>query len=561
MRRLKQFLKKKATRAVMANSQASLVVFILTGIFAMALNGCQSPSKAVEHPNIVLIVADDFGYGDLGCYGATKVKTPNIDQLAADGIRFTDAYVVSSLCSPSRYSILTGRYSWRTHLKSGVLKTFAPPLIEDGRLTLAVMLKGAGYYTACVGKWHLGFNWALKENAPADAATSVFESWGTEPQNYIDFSKPVKAGPIERGFDYFYGISGANNMMPFVFLENDSVLQPPSVPNNFGTQTLRAPDWDLRYLDQKFTHKAVQVIDDHFQKRQGNPLFLYFPASAIHRPCLPTFTKGKSEAGMRGDMVLEFDWMVGQIVKALEKHSALENTLLIVTSDNGPQPGDPVVLVERFKKKAYGEEYDYYEPYFARYQPEYPGNGGMKDGWLVYGHDPTAGLLGFKSDGWEGGLRVPFIVHWPAKIKGGQVNSGVVCAIDLMATIAEITGIQLAENEAEDSYSFLPALLNKDAQPSRKSLTMVAGRTGALVVRQGDWKYIEPADPENWSESEPYQPDEYPGFPGIYEPQLYNLKEDIGERNNLFDREPEKVKELAEIIRKVREHPGSEDSL
>ena len=513
--------------------------------------------QAADRPNIVLIVADDFGYGDLSCYGSTKITTPQVDRLASHGIRFTDAYVASSLCSPSRYSILTGRYSWRTHLKSGVLKTFAPPLIEEGRTTLASMLQDVGYYTACVGKWHLGFNWALKDNAPPDAEESVFNSWGTEPQQYIDFSKPVKAGPVEKGFDYFYGISGANNMMPFVFIENDKLLAPPSIPNNFGTKTLRAPDWDLRFLDQKFTRKAVDLIDNHFQKDEDDPLFLYFPTCAIHRPCLPTFTKGLSQAGMRGDMVLEFDWMVGELVKALERNGVLENTLIIITSDNGPQPGDPYSLVEKFKTKAFGNEYDYYQPYFGKYQPENPGNGGQKNGWLVYDHDPTAGLFGFKSDGWEGGLRVPFIVHWPKRIKGGVVNSNVICAVDLLATIADLTGETLRDGEGEDSYSFLPNLFNHKAPQVRTTLTMVAGRSGAMVVRKGDWKYLEASavpDP-----AQPYAPNEYADAPGIFEPQIYNLKEDVYERANLIDQVPEKVTELKGLIEKVRTNFKSED--
>jgi len=257
--------------------------------FSVNLSGYSSEKvadKGKEAPNIILIVADDFGYGDLSCYGTTKINTPQVDKLAAQGVRFTDAYVTSSLCSPSRYSLLTGRYSWRTELKSGVLESFAPPLIEKGRTTLASMLKQKGYHTACVGKWHLGFNWTLKDNAPADADTSVFKSWGTEPQNYIDFAKPVKGGPIERGFDYFFGISGANNMMPFVLIENDRVLEPPSVMNEVGTQALRAPNYDLRYLGQKVTAKANEVIDNHFESNNKSPLFLYFPVSAIQRPCL-----------------------------------------------------------------------------------------------------------------------------------------------------------------------------------------------------------------------------------------------------------------------------------
>lgn len=503
-------------------------------------------------PNIVVIFADDFGYGDLSCYGAEKINTPEVDSLASEGIRFTNGYVASSLCSPSRYSLLTGRYSWRTHLKSGVLKTFAPPLIESGRLTLPEMLKQNGYYTACVGKWHLGFDWALLENAPADAEESVFNAWGVEPHHHIDFHKPVRSGPVERGFDYFFGIAGANNMMPFVYLENDKVVEPPSIPNNFGTNVLRAANWDLKTLDQTFTHKAVEVINDHFSHHADKPMFLYFPTSAIHRPCLPTFTKGKSQAGTRGDMVLEFDWMVGQIVNALKENDAFNNTLIIITSDNGPQPGDPYNLIQRFKTRAMGDDYDYYEPYFSEFSPEYPGNGGIEAGWLTYGHNPTAGLMGFKSDAWEGGLRVPFIIHWPDKIKQGRVDDNVICTVDIMATIAELLDVDLQPETAEDSYSFLANLLNEDANPYRNTLTMVSGRTGALVIRQGDWKYLDGVDMTTWDQSQTYNPNEYPGAPDFRKPQLYNLKTDVFEKNDLYMQMPEKVMELQGIIEKIK---------
>ena len=525
-----------------------------------SLANSKSQEASADHPNIVLIVADDFGYGDLSCYGSTKIITPHVDKLASKGIRFTDAYVASSLCSPSRYSILTGRYSWRTHLRTGVLKPFAPPLIEEGRTTLASMLKRKGYLTACVGKWHLGMNWALKEDAPVDAEEVVFNSWGTESQQYIDFSKPVESGPLQKGFDYFFGIAGSNNMIPFVFIENERILAPPSVTNNFGPKTLRAPDWDLRSLDRKFTRKAVEIIDNHFRRNSADPLFLYFPTSAIHAPCLPTITKGQSRAGMRGDMVMEFDRMVGEVVKALERNGALENTLLIVTSDNGPLPGDPYAQVQNFRNKAFGEEYDYYQPYFAKHRATHPGIGGQRAGWMTYGHDPTAGLLGFKSDAWEGGLRVPFIVHWPQKIHEASVSDQTICTADLLATFAAIIGENLAEDEGEDSYGFLQNLLDKDAPAARESVTLVAGRSGALVVRQGKWKYIEAVNPPDRSSPTAYPPppNEFPGAAGVDEVQLYNLMDDVHERNNLARTRPEKVGEMKSILEKVKINAKSE---
>ena len=295
-----------------------------------------------QRPNIVIIMADDLGYGDFSCYGAKKFSTPAVDAVAADGLKFTDAHTSSSVCTPSRYSLMTGRYSWRTRLRAGVLPSFGQPLIEEGRMTMATMLQRNGYYTACIGKWHLGFEWALKPNAPVDPIKDVFNSNELSAQNYIDFSKPVKQGPIERGFNYYYGIPGSNNMIPYVYIENDSVVQPPKVKKEYVYDSdfkgTRAVNWDFETIDAELTKRAVTMIDNHFASSSKQPLFLYYPTSAIHRPCLPNTTRGKSGAGLRGDMVLEFDWIVEQIVAALKRNNAFDNTLLIITSDNGAQP-------------------------------------------------------------------------------------------------------------------------------------------------------------------------------------------------------------------------------
>lgn len=511
-------------------------------------------------PNIVLIVADDLGYGDFSAYGAQGTSTPNVDRLARNGIHFTDAYVASSLCSPSRYSILTGRYSWRTPLKTGVLKPFSPPLIEAEQMTLASLLRRKGYFTACVGKWHLGFDWKLKDSAPPDADIAVFDAWGLEPQEHIDFAKAVDGGPRDRGFDYFFGIAGSNNMIPFVFIENERVVSPPSVPTDFGLKRLRAPEWDLRTLDQTLARKAVEVIDRHFQKNSQAPLFLYFPTSAIHAPCLPSRAKGTSDAGLRGDMVQEFDRVVGEVVSALEKHRALDQTLLVVTSDNGPQPGDPYIQIEKLRNVAAGRGHDLYQRYFSDYSPVHKGVGGQPQGWLTYGHDATGGLLGFKSDAWEGGLRVPFIVHWSERITPGRKTDQLICASDLLATFAELTGQRLQEHEGEDSYSFLASLLNENAVGIRRSVTLVAGRSGALTIRKGKWKYIEPfSSPVRTSAAAyPPPPNEFPGYAGVDETQLYNLEDDRGERNNLSHDHPAKVSELKSLMNEVQENGRTE---
>ena len=522
----------------------------------MSLSGC-NPGKQNEKvkPNIILILADDLGYGDLSCYGATRISTPVIDQLASDGMRFTNAYVTSSLCSPSRYSILTGQYSWRTRLEWGVLKNYEDPLIEPERITLASLLKRNGYYTACVGKWHLGLDWQLNDKVPENPAETVFNSWEDNLQEYIDFSKPVKGGPIELGFDYFFGMSGSNNMQPYVFLENDRVVQAPSedqkLPYDFIANVKKAPDWDFKTVNQVITLKAVEVINNHFAGKKEQPLFLYFPTSAIHRPCLPTFTKGKSRAGLRGDIVIELDWTVSEIVKALKENNAYENTLLIFTSDNGPRPGDPAVWIGRYKEGGYEEFQDYFDDHSPEFINE---NGNMiwKNGWLTYGHKASGNFLGFKQDPYEGGLRVPFIVHWPDKVKSAMVNNNTICTSDFLATFSELLGDELNENEGEDSYSFLSNILDNNAPRNRNTVTIAAGGSGALITIKDGWKYIEAAEPGRWPETY------YPKLPGDKKPRLYNLNNDISEQNNLYDAMPEKASELVDIIEKVKKNMKSE---
>lgn len=514
-----------------------------------------------QDPNIVLIVADDLGYGDFGSYGATKIATPTIDNLAQEGLKFTNAYVASSICSPSRYSILTGRYSWRTRLKQGVLTWFEKPLIQENRTTLGSLLQRNGYHTAAIGKWHLGFDWALNDQAPENPDENVFSSRDIETQQYIDFSKPVESGPITRGFDYFYGMAGSNNMIPYVFIENDEVVEPPTAEKKWKYEfeqniTTKAPNWDARTLDQHFTDKAVEIIDNHFENQSDDPLFLYYPTSAIHRPCLSTVARGDSRAGLRGDMVEEFDWIVEQIVEALKRNNAFENTLFIITSDNGPRPGDPLQALKDYKNGSLGGDVgeSFYLDYFEKEEPEYVNPEGPymeRAGWLTYGHSSTGGLFGFKADAWEGGLRVPFIVHWPDHIKGGQISNRLVVTTDLLETFADITGDELKNSEGEDSYSFLQYLRNPNAPQVRSSMVISSGGSGALVVRKNMWKYIEESPPGSRSSF-------IPGAPVITEPQLYNLKGDEAEMENLFKQKPQKAEALKTVIDKVKNRSKSE---
>ena len=516
-------------------------------------------NKQKQAPNIVVILADDLGYGDLSCNGAKKISTPAIDQMASEGVNFKNAYASSSMSSPSRYGLMTGRYSWRSRLKKGVLTPFDKPLIEPDRLTLGSMLRKHGYHTTYVGKWHLGFNWALKSNAPSDPDNEVFNTWSEKAQEFIDFSKPVTGGPTERGFDYFYGTSASNNMHPYTYIENNRVLQTPDVeqiPYDLYANVPRAKDWIISEVNEHLTNKAVEVINDHFASKTEKPLFLYFAASAIHRPCLPTFTKGKSKAGLRGDLVVELDWSVEEVIKALKKNKAYENTLFIFTSDNGGQPGDPALWIEKYKNE---KEYQgIYQDYFGGYSPEYidpKGNVITKRGWLTYGHKSSGEYLGFKCDAWDGGFRVPFIVRWPGKVKPASINKNEISSSDLMATCADVLGIKLNDDEAEDSYSFMSNLLDNNAPQVRKSFTFACGGCGAFVVIKDGFKYIEAAsEPARFLIEETF----YSHGPSYHDYQLYNIHKDKSERHNLYNKKPEKVEDLKKLAEYVKMHGKSE---
>lgn len=510
-------------------------------------------------PNIVLIVADDLGYGDFSCYGATKISTPEVDSLASRGVRFTDAYAACSLCSPSRYAIMTGSYPWRAGWENGVLPFFATPMITAGRQTLASVLKQAGYYTACVGKWHLGFRWALKSPAPADPEKTVFNSWSIKSQDAIDFSKPVGDGPLTRGFDYYYGIAGSLNMLPYVYISGDHVVQAPrdsmSAVHPYNDYNLEAPDWDPKMVNRVLTAKAVDVITRHFSVHNPRPLFLYFPTSAIHQSCLPTITRGKSRAGLRGDMVEEFDWSVAQVVQALKKSGQLANTLLIITSDNGPRPGDPAYEIMTYSQPG-NKNHLMYQGYFSSFSPVLKnpfGSRGWQRGWYTYGHKASGALLGYKADAWEGGLRIPLVMVWPGVIRPGKVNPAMVCNTDFLATFAELTGIPLRRGNGADSYSFLDNLRDPDIPVTRASAVLAGGGTGALVARMGDWALIEAAD-SSWIGKQTY----YPDGPSITSQQLYNLRNDLSEQRNLVGHDLRVRDSLQAIIDRVQKKGGSE---
>jgi arylsulfatase A-like enzyme len=461
-------------------------------------------------PNIVYIMADDMGYGDLGCYGATKIPTPNIDRLASEGLRFTDAHSASAVCTPSRYAVLTGRYCWRTSRKRGVGGGFSLPLIDPARLSVASLLRRAGYATAAVGKWHVGLEWQPK-------AGMVIEPELWEDQERIDYTRPVIGGPTALGFDTFFGIAGSLDMPPYCFIRDAHVVEVPTLEKApYHAQQKKgfmSPGWRDEDVDVRFAEEAVRFIEDHEAAERDRPFFLYLTPSAPHRPCIPPeFARGRSQAGARGDMVTVVDWLVGRVDDCLARLGLKDNTLVIVTSDNGAQPAD-----------VDGE---------------------------THGHRSCGDLRGFKADIWEGGHRVPYIVRWPGIVAPGGVCSATIGLVDLVATLAELLGIDLEPQAAEDSVSYLPLLREeRDAGDRARALGAVHhSLTGVFAVRRGDWKMIAGLGSGGFSRPQSEVP-----APGGPEGQLYNLAEDPLEQHNLWLERQDIVQELAALLDRNRE--------
>jgi arylsulfatase A len=380
-------------------------------------------------PNIIYILCDDLGYGDVKCLGGerSKIKTPNIDRLAAGGMIFTDAHSSSAVCTPTRYGILTGRYNWRTRLQSGVLNGYSAPLIDKDRLTVPAFLKQTGYATACIGKWHLGMNVSQK-----------------------DPMAPVGEGPTTRGFDSYFGISASLDMPPFAYIENDRFTEAPTAQKQWQRKGAAAPGFDAADVLPTLAGKATEYINA--RSKEQSPFFLYLPLTSPHTPILPTKEwQGKSGLGAYGDFVMETDWALGEVLVALDKAAIANNTLIMFTSDNGCSPA---AKVEELESK---------------------------------GHFPSELRRGYKADTWDGGHRVPFIVRWPAKIKAGGRTDQLTCLTDLMATCAEITGAKLPDSAGEDSVSFLPVLLGTATEPVREAVVHHS-ISGKFAIRQGRWK-------------------------------------------------------------------------
>ncbi len=469
-------------------------------------------------PNIVYILADDLGYGDAGCYNpASKIPTPNIDRLAKEGVRFTDAHSPSAVCTPTRYALLTGRYAWRTRLQRNVIGPFAPPLIAEKQLTVPNLLRGQGYATACIGKWHLGWGWPKLGNGEKR-----------------DFTQPIPDGPTARGFDQYFG-TDVPNYPPYCFLEKDRTVGIPSVAapvgrDAFNIAGLMVPDWKLVEVLPGLEKRAVTHIEK--AAKGDKPFFLYLPLTSPHYPVMPAAEfHGKSKAGDYGDFVVQTDHVVGQVLDALKRSGVAEKTLVIFTSDNGPEISGEV------KNGAY-------------------------DRLKEHGHASMATLRGTKRDAWEGGHHVPFIARWPGKIPEGTTCDETICHVDLMATLATLLGVTLPQDAGVDSVNILPALLGEKQKAPLREATVHHSGQGKFAIRRGDWVLIlAPTGDDNGKRGEPPWFRNDRGYtPHTQAGELFNLATDPTQKNNLYATETAKVHELTTLLERYvtegRSTPG-----
>lgn len=474
-------------------------------------------------PNIVLILADDLGYGDVGCYNnQAKVATPNLDRLAREGMRFTDAHSPCTVCTPTRYSLMTGQMAFRVPNGGTVFTGVGgPSLIAPGRLTLPAMLLDNGYATACVGKWHVGMTFYDKDGQPVRGN-------GVEAVRRVDFSRRIDGGPVDHGFQSFFGTACCPTTdWLYAFIENDRVPVPPTdlvdkskLPKHPYANDCRpgliATNFPMEEVDLVFLKKSRDFLEQHIRQSPSKPFFLFHSTQAVHLPSFaaPQF-QGKTKAGPHGDFIHQLDHVVGELLETLEHLRVADNTLIVFTSDNGPETTSVIHMRADFN------------------------------------HDGARPWRGVKRDSWEGGHRVPFLVRWPGKVKAGTTSSQLTSLTDVMATVAAIIGAKLPENAAEDSVNMLPALLDEAHAPIRPYLLQQAfGGSRTLSIRRGDWKFLDHTGSggnryENNPGLKPFHlPDTTPDAPG----QLYNLATDSGETKNLAFERPEIVTELKALL-------------
>ena len=489
-------------------------------LIVVALMGCLHGWAVSENqsnealPNIVLILADDLGFGDLSCNNAnSKITTPHLDRLAAGGMNFLDAHSPSGVCTPTRYGVLTGRYCWRTSLKKGVLGLQSLPLIEEQRLTLPGMLAKRGYATGAIGKWHLGRSWPLLD--PKGKVT---------PPN-IDWDKPEIIGPLDVGFTYYYGMAEP----AWTFIENRRIMQRPierydlsHIPGHIvgpgNSRGYRAPGFTFEQMLPAWVKKSKEFIESSAASKK--PFFLYFAPMCPHRPINPNEEfKGKSKCGVYGDFVLELDAAVGQLMSALEKAGVADNTLIIFTADNGAEVNTYTHIKE-------------------------------------FGHWSSGGLRGCKRDLYEGGHRVPFIASWPNVIAANKTSEEIICLTDIMATVANIISYQLPSDSAEDSYNLMPVLKGRKLPAPLREATVHHSISGRFAIRQQNWVYI-----ESHSGADTPEPQKIREILGVkshsLKAELFDLKQDPKQTKNLLDEHPDKAQSLKNILDRYRSHNRS----
>jgi arylsulfatase A-like enzyme len=477
---------------------------LIAALLALAGATLAAETRPPPRASVLYILCDDLGYGDVQGLnpGRGRIPTPNLDRLVADGMRFTDAHSGSSVCTPTRYGILTGRYAWRTHLQNGVLMGGSPPLIAADRLTVGALLQQHGYVTACIGKWHVGMTWPEKGGK-------------------ADFRGPVKDGPTTRGFDTFFGITASLDMPVYAWIENERVTAEPTATKKFLRAGPAAPDFEAVDVLPELTRRAAAWLEARAATNQ--PFFLYLPLTSPHTPIVPTKEwQGRSGLGDYGDFVMQTDDSVGRVLAALEKSGRAKDTLVLFTSDNGCSPAAHVDQLE------------------------------------AKGHFPSADRRGYKADIWDGGHRVPFIARWPGHIKAGSTSDQVICLTDLLATCAELVGAKLPDDAGEDSLSILPALLSRRS-PGEGGREAVVHHSiqGKFAIRQGPWKLELCPGSGGWSEPKD-GPARQQGLPAV---QLYNLSADVAETNNVQAEHPEIVQKLTALLSRYvadgRSTPGA----
>jgi arylsulfatase A-like enzyme len=463
-----------------------------------------------DRPNIVIILADDLGYGDLSCLNSeSRIKTPFMDQIAQSGMVFTNAHSPSAVSSPTRYGMLTGEYCFRTTLKSGVLTGYSPSLIDAKKTTIAEMIKLAGYQTACVGKWHLGLDWARKDTTQP---LIKGDPWNHPNTENIDYTATMHGGPDDNGFDYSYIIPSSLDITPYVYIRNGKAIA--KVADTIsGRNTPRGIFWrtgdiqdgfKLETVLETLTSEAVGYLNQ--QSASGSPFLLYCPLTAPQEPWLPSDSyKGKSGAGTYGDFVTQVDDCVGRVLATLEKKHLDKNTIVIVTSDNG-----------------------------SNWTSEDIKTWNHKGNWIFRGQ---------KSDIWEGGHHIPLLVRWPGKISKGRSTDQLVCLTDFFATFAELTNYRKNQDEGPDSFSFLSSLTGKKPLLPLRTSIIHHSISGMFAITSGSWKFIDGKGSGGWSEK---------GRPEDPAGQLYNLKSDPSEKTNLFDQNPDIVYNLKNQLNEIK---------